>query len=559
MERVADQRTLDAYTARAADFAARANSVPSPLSPYFAIAFKPGARVIDVGAGTGREVAALLRERFDAYGIEPVESLRDEARARTEPDRIFAGSLPDLGLRHRYDGLLCSAVLQHLPRSQLFDAVLDLRGLLVERGRALVSIPAGPRPGLNAEHRDDWGRLFSPLQPEELQLLFERAGFSTLARWENTDAERRPGVRWVTFLFELGADAGHRPIDQLATVISTRERKVATYKLALLRALNDIAMTQPHVVRWRDDGRVDVPIDSIASRWVQYYWRLFDARKFLPQQQGEQAKGRHVLGFSSELDALLRHYSKSGGLVVFAREERDGLSGRAASLHAALLKALRRTIFAGPVTYAGGALGTGRLFDKAGSNVVVPGPLWRELSLLGHWIGDALVLRWAEMTERLSGEVTAGEVINYLLPLPEQERDTDDVRALFNAGARCVWTDKQVKGSALQIDHVLPWALWHNNDLWNLVPSATEVNNAKSDQLPERRFLKTRRPAFVDAWAQTRAEWPERFRREAEGQLGRRLGADEYVLEELFDVVTEAVERTRLQRGLGEWRPKRAA
>lgn len=556
---MADQQTLDAYAARAAEFAARAQSIDSPLARYFAIAFRPGGRVLDVGAGTGREVAALLRERFDAYGVEPVESLREEAIARTEPSRIFAGSLPNLRLRDRYEGLVCSAVLQHLPRSQLFDAVLDLRGLLVERGRALISIPAGQRPGLDAEHRDDWGRLFTPLQPEELQLLFERAGFSTLARWENPDAEARPGVRWVTFLFELGADAGHRPIDQLATVISTRERKVATYKLALLRALNDIAMTQPHVVRWRDDGRVEVPIDAIAARWVQYYWRLFDAPTFLPQQQGEQAKGRHVLGFTTELDALLRHYAKSGGLVVFAREERDGLSGAAASLHAALMKALRRTIFAGPVTYAGGALGSGRLFEKAGSNVVVPGPLWRELSLLGHWIGDALVLRWAEMTERLSGEVTAGDVIDYLLPLPEQPRDTADVRELFKGGARCVWTDKRVSGSALQIDHVLPWALWHNNELWNLVPSTAQVNNAKSDQLPERRFFKTRRPAFVDAWAQTRAEWPDRFRREAEGQLGRRLGADEYILEELFEIVGEAVERTRLQRGLGAWRPSQAA
>lgn len=556
---MADQRTLDAYAARAAGFAARAQSIDSPLGRYFALAFRAGGRVIDVGAGTGREVAALLRERFDAYGVEPVESLRDEACARTEPSRIFAGSLPNLRLKDRYEGLVCSAVLQHLPRSQLFDAVLDLRGLLVERGRALVSIPAAQRPGLDAEHRDDWGRLFSPLQPEELQLLFERVGFSTLARWESSDAEARPGVRWVTFLFELGADAGHRPIDQLATVISTRERKVATYKLALLRALNDIAMTQPHVVRWRDDARVEVPVDSIASRWVQYYWRLFDAPTFLPQQQGEQAKGRHLLGFSSELGALLRHYSKSGGLVVFAREERDGLSGRAASLHAALMKALRRTIFAGPVTYAGGALGTGRLFQKAGSMVVVPGPLWRELSLLGHWIGDALVLRWAEMTERLSGEVSAGEVIDYLLPLPEQQRDTDDVRALFRDGARCVWTDKRVNGSSLHIDHVLPWALWHNNDLWNLVPSSAATNNSKSDQLPERSFLKTRRPAFIDAWAVTRAEWPERFRRDAEGQLGRRLGKDEYVLEELFDLVTESVERTRLQRGLGEWKPAHAA
>ncbi|MEW5741487.1 MAG: HNH endonuclease domain-containing protein [Myxococcota bacterium] len=381
-------------------------------------------------------------------------------------------------------------------------------------------------------------------------------GFATLARWEDADAGQRPGVRWVTFLFELGADAGSRPIDQLATVISTRERKVATYKLALLRALNDIAMTQPHMARWRDDGSVEVPIDAIAARWVTYYWRLFEAPVFLPQQQGEQSRGTHVLGFARELTSLVKHYKHAGGFLAFTRDERQGLKDREAALQSALMKALRRTIFAGPVTYAGGALGTGRLFQKSGSNVVVPGPLWRELSLLGHWIGDALVLRWAELTERLSEKrVTAGEVLDHLLPMPEQERDTNHVREIFAGGAHCVWTGQRVRGASLQIDHVLPWALWHNNDLWNLVPASNRANNSKSDQLPERGFLKSRRSAFVDAWTATRESLPERFRRDAEGQLGRRLGSDEAVLEELFDVVTEAVERTRLQRGLGAWTP----
>jgi len=65
---VADQRTLDAYRAHAVEFTTRAAAVESPQRRYFAIAFKPGSTVVDVGAGTGREVVALLRERFDAYG-----------------------------------------------------------------------------------------------------------------------------------------------------------------------------------------------------------------------------------------------------------------------------------------------------------------------------------------------------------------------------------------------------------------------------------------------------------------------------------------------------------
>lgn len=555
-----DQRTAEAYEKHAREIASRDAKVASPMEKYFAIAFKPGSRVLDVGAGSGRELVPLLRERFNAYGVEPSAGLRQIARERIPAERVLEGSLPNLGLAPEYDGVLCSAVLQHLPRSQLFDAVLDLRGVLRAEGRALVAIPSGPGRALDGEGRDELGRLFNDVLPAELQLLFERVGFSTLARWEGDDALGRPGIAWTTFLFEVGAAAGHRPIDQLATVLSTRERKVATYKLALLRALTDIAMTQAHLARWRGaDASVGVPLDAIAERWVLYYWPLFEAPTFLPQQNGEQEKQVHLLGFSKPLNALRQHYARRGGLTEFTFD-RATLDPAATRLHQALMKSLRRVIVTGPVKYAGGSL-PGRLFewDAARGEVVVSGGLWRELSLLGHWIGDALLLRWAELIERLSKqEVRAADALHALLFRPETDRDTSFVRELFSDGAQCVWTGRAVRGGSLEIDHVLPWSLWRNNELWNLVPASRHINNEKSDQLPERQFLKSRRPAFLEAWQRMHLAAPSRFMREAEGQIGRHVAAN-LDLDELFDVMTESVERTRIQRGLGWWRPRDAA
>ena len=40
-----------------------------------------------------------------------------------------------------YDGLLCSAVLMHLPEEELFDASFAIRRVLKEHGRLLLSIP----------------------------------------------------------------------------------------------------------------------------------------------------------------------------------------------------------------------------------------------------------------------------------------------------------------------------------------------------------------------------------------------------------------------------------
>ena len=559
-----DERTYQAYVRHADELATRDHSIPSPVARYFDVAFPARGtsprRVLDVGAGSGRDLRALLAAKIDAYGIEPVAELRQAAVAR-EPElayRLSEGRLPGLSVSpdRRYDGVLCSAVLQHLPRAQLFDAVLELREVLVDDGRALVAIPA-ERPGLSADHRDELGRLFQPITPDELQLLFERIGFACLARWQDDDGLRRPGHRWVTMLFQVRASSGSRAIDQVATVISQRERKSATYKLALLRALADIALTEARVVRWRDPW-VAVPIDRIAERWIRYYWPIFKSPTLLPQLGGDQAAGQHKLGFARPLDELIRHYDRRGGLAAYLEESRGTLSSPGGALHRKLMSALRRTIKEGPVTYAGGAL-SGRLFGYEDENhlVLVPSPLWRELSLLGHWIGDSIVLRWAELTARLSGDKrTSAEVVPYLLVEPPGDRDQSFVSKIYQArtDVRCVWTDQRIGRSQLAIDHVLPWSLWHNNDLWNLVPSLSKVNASKSDLLPSRRLLRDRRGAFFDAWAITHAAAPERFVREAEHQLGCRVSGTSF-FEPLFDVMSESVESTRLQRGIAGWEP----
>lgn len=456
-----DPRTLSYYERHAAELAERderrASSSPG-ISRYFALAFPPGARVLDVGAGTGRDAALLARAGYDVRAIEPSQSLREVALQRHAElrERLLPGSLPDAlpkadALEGPVDGVLCSAVLQHLPRHALFDAVFTLRAARSAKGRVLVSIPAssGGRI-LDAEHRDPDGRLYTPIAPGELRLLFERCGFATIGSWQDPDALGRPNLRWHTLLFELEAASGSRPLDLVEGILSHRETKVATYKLALFRALCDIALTQPRLATWLagagpDEDRVSVPLEAIATRWVRYYWPLFapPSRRFLPQMNGEQAAGAHKLGFSRQLEALMSACGP-GSLPRYLVQEQNGtLDAPTARLRATLLAKLRDVIRQGPATYAGGSLQTGRLFRHDARALTLSGDLWRELVLTGHWIQDAIVLRWAELTARLSGgEVQAGDVVTALLHDDSPERFTEDARSIFapQPDLRCVWT-----------------------------------------------------------------------------------------------------------------------
>lgn len=552
-----DERTRRYY--ETCDLGATGAEIGSPLRRYFAMTFPAGARVMDVGAGVGRDVSNLVSDGYQAWGVEPSEPLRRFAVVRFPHigDRLRAGALPDempslADLGGPFDGVLCSAVLQHLPRTQLFDAVFALKGLLKERGRILASVPVG-RPGL-VDSRDERGRLFNGVGADELELLFQRTGFASIGRWESNDALGRPGHTWATLALELRSSGASRPIDHIEAVLSTREKKVATYKLALIRALCEIALTEPRSAQFTGDGMVRVPLAAIAERWVLYYWPLFESATFLPQMNGEWKTRGHLLAFAPELGALVAAYRGRGGLTAFATDRRSRqLLEVARPIYASLLLTLRRTICNGPVRHAGGSL-LARMFREEGGDVLVAAPLWSELSLMGHWIQDALLLRWAELVSRLSsGEVGSDAAISRLLVSADPKRETEAAKGLYlgRQALECVWTGRPLDAKSLAIDHVLPYSLWRNNDLWNLLPSHTRVNQAKSDKLPTRDLLRARRHAIVHAWSLGRDAFPRRFAEEVHAQTGEH-DAD---LGRLFDALVESVEVTALQRSCPRWAP----
>jgi len=55
-----------------------------------------GARILDIGCGTGHQLAILCREGFDAVGVEPSGQMRQQASRRLPPGTLVAGSVLEL-------------------------------------------------------------------------------------------------------------------------------------------------------------------------------------------------------------------------------------------------------------------------------------------------------------------------------------------------------------------------------------------------------------------------------------------------------------------------------
>lgn len=282
-----DAQTETFYATHSALLAAAYNSVE--VAGDLVACFADHQKILDLGCGAGRDLAALLCAGKDAYGVDPVPAMIQAAETHLanlgllSEKRLFVASVSDLSIfaDGAFDGLLCSAVLMHLPEEKLFDAVYAIQRVLRHGGRLRVSIPAR-RDDVNPNtRRDANGRLFTDLAPAKLQLLLERVGFSLVGARLARDSLSRPGIEWWVGDFTRQADAGDRPLHLVESILN-RDKKDATYKLALFRALAEIAQTQSHLATYTLEGKVRLPLGTLAEKWILYYWPIFESEIFIP-------------------------------------------------------------------------------------------------------------------------------------------------------------------------------------------------------------------------------------------------------------------------------------
>jgi SAM-dependent methyltransferase len=560
-----DQETINYYQSHAVDLACLYDRVGQGIDAYFAQSFLPNTKVLDVGCGSGRDLHRLIDMDIEAYGVDVSSSMLGEAVIRYPnlAECLIEDSLPSLGRvgDDSYDGVLCSATLMHLPEEYLFDSCYSLRRVLKEGGTLLISIPGADTTIDDQTHKDKDDRFFSGITPEKLQLILERVGFQLLNRWQRRDGLARENRTWHTLLFRQTYDHGSRSLDKIEAVLN-RDKKVTTYKPALFRALAEIAVTQYNLATWHDGGQLSLPISAVSEKWVEYYWPIIESDDFIPQIQAETADSTRPIAFRQMMVDLIADFSQRGGLAGFISAYRNGkLSESSASLYKHLLRKLNRAIIDGPVKHSGGIYSDDAIFsyDRNHKSIVMPADIWRELSMMGAWIHDATVLRWAELTARLSKEtIRPSQVIDCLLKRPDPARDVKAARGFYLQlnELSCVWSDQSLKPSCLAVDHAIPYALWKNNELWNLFPANDAINRQKSNKLPTHELIQLRKDGIISNWERMHTRYQTRFEYEVSNFAGRDIAFNNGNWQNrLFASFVESVEVTATQRGVERWAP----
>ncbi|MCS6890371.1 MAG: methyltransferase domain-containing protein [Rhodovarius sp.] len=473
----------------------------------------PPGLVLDVGAGSGRDAAWFAARGFEVIAVEPAANLRGEA-ARLHPSpaiRWFDDRLPSLAAVHRlglaFDLVWLSGVWMHLPPEERRRAMRRLATLLKPGGRLVLTLRHGPAP----PDRPMW-----PVDAPEVERLGLEFGLALRAVTERReDRAGRADVRWQTVVLDLPQD-GSGALPLLRGVI-LRQEKVATYKLALLRAVARIADASANVAREAGED-VELPLGLVALNWIRLFKPLIERRlPQMPERVGMKP------AFVTEAFAALAPLAPS--------DLRLGMRF-AAETGEALRRALRdaaKTIVQMParhLTYANDApvfpAEYGRLPARAGAFAVteevlweygtmrVPLPVWQALTRMGAWIEPMLVAEWVRLTRSYAeraGRVVATDEVLSALRWSDPERDTRFVRDLAEAriaqgvAVRCVWSGRPVSHDTLDIDHCLPFSAWACNDLWNLLPAHRRLNQReKRERLVAAAALAAAKDAILAWW-----------------------------------------------------------
>ena len=161
--------------------------------------------VLDLGAGTGRDAAALAALGHRVVAVEPMSEFRAAAAILHPSPRIewVDDSLPELphivARREMFDIVMLTAVWMHLDDAQRREAMPRVAALVRDSGLLAFSLRHGPIPA---------GRRMFDVTPDETIRLAGRAGLATtLLLRDQPDKRATPGVTWSQIVFSKSGNS----------------------------------------------------------------------------------------------------------------------------------------------------------------------------------------------------------------------------------------------------------------------------------------------------------------------------------------------------------------
>lgn len=319
--------------------------------------------------------------------------------------------------------------------------------------------------------------------------------------------------------------------------IIERDSKATTYKYALLRGVIDIIQDNSPYIKI-SKSRVYFPTGLMIEKWMLYYYPILESSINIPQINGEAN-----LAFGVQLKKIINEYKITGGFSAFYNDLKNkGIPKSLQTDFLELIKKLKVTITGMPMKYIDRSISNDYysifqfesnivkkntveidlefLINNSGS-FSIPFEYYEAFNILGSFIGgqDSILFKWAEFSVNASGRnLSIATVVNEVLKSPITEREIRASKKFYKHilekenFVECVWTGEKI--TSYDVDHIIPFSVWKNNDLWNLLPSRPKTNNHKRDKIPSRDLIEERKELILHYWELINKNQSQRFQKE---------------------------------------------
>lgn len=159
---------------------------------------KKGAKILDVGSGSGRDACYFQKQGYQVTALEPSKNLGREIR------KVFSGELVCSDIQNyrpteRYDGIWACASLIHLQEEEVLQFFEKIDQYLNDNGIIYIS----GKNGLSTGKVED-GRFFLEFTEQMVEkILTVNKQLQLEQLWYTEDVRGRRGFRWLNVVLRL--------------------------------------------------------------------------------------------------------------------------------------------------------------------------------------------------------------------------------------------------------------------------------------------------------------------------------------------------------------------
>lgn len=172
----------------------------NPLVRYL----RPGASILDVGCGSGRDMLWLSQRGYKVTGLERSRGLASLA-GEYSGCRVIEADFENYDFSNlQSDSIILVGSLVHVPHRKFASILKNIITGLRYNGKALITV----KEGTNAV-TDSKGRNFFLWKDDEIRREFERAGIRVVEFSRQTSVLREEDV-WLSYVIERSAGGAKR-------------------------------------------------------------------------------------------------------------------------------------------------------------------------------------------------------------------------------------------------------------------------------------------------------------------------------------------------------------